>query len=244
MLTDLLLHKYLNGRLSREEEKDLEGLMEKNPDLLRRLEELRERGHSVTRPAWERIFLDRGARRGSRGRYTTLLPAFLVLVLVLGIASHWFSKPGRNSTFLHAGGNGTAVDLLYRSPSGWRYLDAGFRTGDTLTIAVRDGGRYAARVFAVRDGLPGPAAEELWSSPEGRRYAQGDPKPAFASSTRGAPAPAFLAVTYDTASLAGFTPEDLMGFLRAGGSEGRHPGIRYQVIRIPETGSSSEATAR
>ncbi len=137
MLTDLRLQKYLMGQLSSAEEKELEDLMEKNPELKQRLAELEERG-LVTRPMWERSQLERKSRRGSKVRYTTILPALLILLLVMMLAAHWFAKPGGNSTFIRAGGNGTAVELLYGSARGWRHLDAGFKPGDSLTFAVRD----------------------------------------------------------------------------------------------------------
>ena len=233
VLTDLHLQKYLQGRLSAGEERELEALLEKNPDLKKRLEELEARG-SVTRPAWERTLLDRNSRRGSRVRYATILPALLILLLIVALSSHWFSKPGSNSTFLHAGGNGTAVELLYYAAQGWRYFDAGFRTGDSLTFAVRDGGKYAVRIFAIAPGMPEPVAEEIWGSPSAARYGSGDAKPAFAYARPQANTARFLAVVYDTGSLASLSAEELPGLLREGGGGGRVAAFRYQIFHVPE----------
>ncbi len=241
MLTDLHLQKYLEGRLSKKEEQELEVLLEKNPSLQQRLQELEARDNTVLRPRWERVFLNRGSRQGSRVRYSTILPALVLLLLLFALTAHWFGKPGANSTFLQAGGNGTAVDLLYHSAGdGWRYLDAGFHPGDSLTIAVRDTGHYAVRVFALYAGLPEPVAQELWSSPEDRRFGKGDPKPVFASRPHSAPPslPRYLALIYDTGSVASFDSEDVVGLLRAGAGAGggRQPSFQYQVFRVPEPG--------
>jgi hypothetical protein len=241
MLTDLRLQKYLLGQLSSEEEKELEALLEKNPDLKRRLAELEERS-LVTRPMWERAHLERKSRRGSKVRYTTVLPALLILLLVLMLAAHWFSRPGGNSTFIRAGGNGVAVELLYGSAQGWRYLDAGFKPGDSLTFAIRDDGKYSVGVFEIYPGIPEPFVEEVWKSPEGARYSRRDAEPIFSSLPQSGRElktfPSYLAVVYDTGSLASLAPEDLPALLREGGGGGRNPAFRYQIFNMPAADSA------
>jgi hypothetical protein len=239
MLTDLRLQKYLQGQLSSEEEKELEVLLEKNPDLKRRLGELEERG-LVTRPMWERSLLERKARRGSKVRYTTILPALLILGVVLMLASHWFSKPGGNSTFIRAGGNGVAVELLYSSPQGWRYFDAGFKPGDSLTFAVRDKGKYAVEVLGIYPGMPQPVVQAIWKSPEGQHFGTRDVEPVFSlpslslsSQPRTQTSPLYLTVIYDTGSLQTLAAEDLLSLLRDGGGGGRLPTFDYQIFHVP-----------
>ena len=234
MLTDLHLQKYLQGRLSPHEERELEVMLEKNPALKQRLAELEERA-SVTRPMWERTQLERKSKRGSKVRYTTLLPGILILLLIVGLSSHWFSKPGANSTFMRTGGNSTSVELLYNTAQGWRYLDAGFRPGDSLTFAVRDGEKYGVCVFGIYPGMPEQVAGEIWNSPAGQRYGIRDVKPVFSSrAPHETVAPHFLAVVYDTGSLESITAEDLPGLLHEGGGGGRTPNFHYQVFRVPE----------
>src|SRR6187549_3162215 len=138
MLTDLHLQKYLQGMLSKQDERELEAILEKNPEMKARLEVLKNQSEVLGKPAWQRILLEKGNRSGSRTRYTTLLPALLMLVVVLMVAQHWFSRPGENSTFTMSDGNGSAVELLYDAASGWRYLDAGYKAGDSLTFSIRD----------------------------------------------------------------------------------------------------------
>jgi hypothetical protein len=239
MLTDLHLRKYLEGRLSRREERELETLFEKNPAMKERLEELRSREHSVTRPAWERLFLDRGTRRGSKVRYSTILPALLILLLILGLTSHWFGKPGGSSTFVHVAGNGTAVELLYNSSRGWRYLDAGYRPGDSLTFAVKDSGRYAVRVFGLGGEKRDPAAWEIpFGLPE-KKYGGRDPKPVFPSRASEDKPLHYLAVVYDTASLEGLTLGDVSDLLEMeGGAGGRSASFWYQIFRAPDPGAA------
>lgn len=232
MLTDLYLQKYLEGRLSPEDENELRLLLEKNPDLKTRLEDLEERSEASVRHMWERTHVGRNAKRGSRVRYTTLLPGLLILILVVVLASHWFSKPGENSTFIHAGGNGTAVELLYNSSEGWRYIDVGFRYGDSITFSVRDAGKYSVRVFGIYPGIPEMVAEEIWKSPVGLKYAGKDIKPVFTSKISNPASPRFLAVVYDTASLEALATEDVPGLLHNGSGGGRTPSFHYQVFRV------------
>lgn len=164
MLTDLHLQKYLQGLLSKQEEQELEAIIGKNPEMQARLEVLKNQSEVLGKPAWQRILLEKGNRSGSRTRYTTLLPALLMLVVVLMVAQHWFSRPGANSTFTMNEGNGSAVELLYNAASGWRYLDAGYKAGDSLTFSIRDEGSYHVAVAVVYGD--GPDAEVGISLPD------------------------------------------------------------------------------
>jgi hypothetical protein len=179
MLTDLHLQKYLQGMLSKQDELELEAILEKNPEMKARLEVLKNQSEVLGKPAWQRILLEKGNRRGSRTRYTTLLPALLMLVVVLMVAQHWFSRPGENSTFTMNEGNGSAVELLYNAASGWRYLDAGYKAGDSLTFSIRDQGRYHVAVAVVYGA--GPDAEVSISLPDApdRIFDRNTPKPVF-----------------------------------------------------------------
>src|SRR5690606_4380114 len=164
MLTDLHLQKYLQGLLSDKESKELETILEKNADMRARLESLKNQSEVLGKPAWQRIHLDRRSRKGSRTRYTTLLPALLMLMVVLLVAQHWFSRPGENSTFIMSGGNGSDLELLYNSPKGWRYLDAGYQPGDSLTFSIRSDDRYHVAVVAIYGR--GPDAEVVTAWPD------------------------------------------------------------------------------
>lgn len=208
-------------------------MLEKNPELKKRLEDLEERSETSTRHMWERSHIGRKAKRGSRVRYTTILPGLLILLLIVVLASHWFSKPGENSTFIHVGGNGTAVELLYNSSEGWRYIDAGFRYGDSLTFSIRDAKKYSVRVFGIYPGIPEAVAEEIWKNPVGLKYGSAEIKPVFISKTSNTAVPRFLAVVYDTVSLEPIAVEDIPGLLHDGGGGGRTPSFHYQVFRVP-----------
>jgi hypothetical protein len=189
MLTDLHLQKYLQGMLSKQDEQELEAILEKNPEMKARLEVLKNQSEVLGKPAWQRILLEKGNRSGSRTRYTTLLPALLMLVVVLMVAQHWFSRPGENSTFTMNEGNGSAVELLYNAASGWRYLDAGYRPGDSLTFSIRDQNSYHVAVAAVYGS--GPDAEVAMSLPDAadRTFDQKSPKPVFLPASKSAAAP-------------------------------------------------------
>ena len=189
MLTDLHLQKYLQGMLSKQDEQELEAILEKNPEMKARLEVLKNQSEVLGKPAWQRILLEKGNRSGSRTRYTTLLPALLMLVVVLMVAQHWFSRPGENSTFTMNEGNGSAVELLYNSASGWRYLDAGYKAGDSLTFSIREEGRFHVAVAAVYGA--GPDAEVAVSLPDApdRVFDKNSPKPVFLPASKSIPAP-------------------------------------------------------
>jgi hypothetical protein len=249
MLTDLHLQKYLQGMLSGTEEKELEAILEKNPEMKARLEELKNQSEVLGKPAWQRIHLERHNRRGSRTRYTTLLPALLMLVVVLMVAQHWFSRPGENSTFTMSDGNGSGVELLYNSPTGWRYIDAGYRGGDSLTFSIRDKNRYHVAVAAVYGS--GPDAEVVMAFPDApdRVFDQKSGKPVFVpasgSAAPGAPvadsgqaegrpstvaAPTQILVFYDDAPLPELSAARVLDLLFSHGNERGGLDFQYQVF--------------
>ncbi len=240
MITDLRLLKYIQGRLSSEEEKEMETLMEKNPAIRERFEQLKARPESMHKSAWERLFLNKDVRNGSRVRYTTIFPVLLILILILMITSHWFSRPDGNSTFTLFKGNSSAVELLYHSKQGWRYLDAGYQTGDSLSLSIKKAGiadpKYAIRVFGIRSGKTESIAEEIWNSPSDKLLGSQDPKPTFPSSLPGNPEKGnweYLALAFDTASLADLTGADILDLISIkGGIAGRNPSLLYQVFRV------------
>ena len=59
MLTDLHLHKYLEGMLSDKESAEVEKLLAKNPDLQARLDVLKNQSQVLGKPTWQRVLLDR-----------------------------------------------------------------------------------------------------------------------------------------------------------------------------------------
>lgn len=179
MLTDLHLHKYLEGLLSEKESEEVEKMLAKNPDMQARLEALKQQSQVLGKPTWQRTLLDRSSRRGSRTRYTTLLPALLMLMVVLMVTRHWFSRPGENSTFTMNGGNGSALELLYNASTGWRYMDAGFKPTDSLSLSIRDSGTYHVMVAAIYG--KGPEAEVKTILPDilDRTYGKASNKPVF-----------------------------------------------------------------
>ncbi len=179
MLTDLHLHKYLEGMLSDAENQEVEALIEKNPVMKARLETLKNQSLVLGKPTWQRVLLERGNRSGSRTRYTTLLPALLMLVVVLMVTQHWFAKPGENSTFTMSGGNGEAMELLYNSTSGWRYLDVGFRPGDTLSFSVRDGGSHHVAVYAIYGKGEGATVTRPFKDDAEKIFSKVSAKPVF-----------------------------------------------------------------
>lgn len=239
MLTDLHLQKYLQGMLSGKESKELEAMLEKNPDMQARLEALKNQSEVLGKPAWQRIHLERKSRTGSRTRYTTLLPALLMLMVVMMIARHWFSRPGENSTFTMSGGNGSGVELLYDAASGWRYLDAGYAAGDSLTVSVRDEGDFHLAVAAVYGR--GPDAEvvmALTDAPD-RLFDKHTPKPVFLPLSTSAPVqgdsdsanlkPTQIIVFYDDAPLPVMSGERVKELLSSHGNERGGLDFRYQI---------------
>lgn len=211
MLTDLYLQKYLDGELSEADEKELEARLEKDPELQARLEALENQSQVLGQHGWQRMRKGRHARKGSRTRYTTMLPALLFLILVLMVAEHWFSRPGENSTFTMSGGNGSSVEVLYNSPNGWRYLDKGYSPADSLTFSVRDKGRYHVAVAAIYGTGPDAEVVLAWPDVPDRTYDAKAVKPVFrpvsasadsASRDAGAEiAPSQIVVFYDDAPL-------------------------------------------
>jgi hypothetical protein len=242
MLTDLHLQKYLQGMLSEKEEKELEAILEKNPEMKARLETLKNQSEVLGKPAWQRIHLEKGTRRGSRTRYTTLLPALLMLVVVLMVAQHWFSRPGENSTFTMSGGNGSSLELLYNSSTGWRYLDAGYRAGDSLTFSVRDGGRYHVAVDAVYGRGDDAEVEMAWPDSPDRVFGKDSRKPVFLPRSRsaspdsgksaagGPPAPSQILVFYDDAPLPELPAPRILDLLSSRGNERGGLDFQFQVF--------------
>lgn len=182
MLTDLRLQKYLEGRLSRAETRELEALLEKSPELRERLEALKAEGDGPhIGQMRRRRHLEHDVNRGSRIRTGTVLPALVLLLIVLGLASHWFAPMGSNSTFALQASTGKAIELLYDSPQGWRYFDAGFKPGDSLSFTVREPGEWHVAVMAVE--VMGKEAQllPLWASKPGQTFSKSGHKPAFIS---------------------------------------------------------------
>jgi hypothetical protein len=182
MLTDLRLQKYLDGRLSRAEERDLEALLEKSPELRERLEVLKAEGDGPhIGHMRRRRHLEVDTKRGSRIRVGTVLPALVLLLIILGLASHWFVQPGSNSTFAVQSSTGNAVELLYNSTQGWRYFDAGFKPGDSLSFAIREKGDWHVKVMAVQVFGKEAKLLSLWSADSTSIFRKDGRKPVFSS---------------------------------------------------------------
>jgi hypothetical protein len=244
MLTDLHLTKYLQGLLSDKESKELEAMLEKNPEMKARLEVLKNQSEVLGKPAWQRIHLERGSRTGSRTRYTTLLPALLMLVVVLMLAQHWFSRPGENSTFTMSGGNGSGLELLYDSPKGWRYLDAEYKPTDSLTFSVRDEAKYHVAVAAVFGRGPDAEVVMAWPDAPDRVYDAKSPKPVFlpvsssvqadsahaGTGAHGQVAPDQILVFYDDAPLPELPGPRILDLLSSQGNERGGLEFQYQVF--------------
>jgi hypothetical protein len=234
MLTDLHLQKYLDGELSEEEEKELEAAIERSPELKARLEALENRSEVVGKPTWQRMREHRNARRGSRTRYTIILPGLLILVVILMVAQHWYAKPGENSTFTMTGGTGTALELLYNSKTGWRYLDAGFKPGDSLSFAVRDNAHYHIAVKAIygRAGAAGmenaQVATLLADAPD-RVYSKESAKPEFAS-PKGAAAPGQIVVFYGDTPLPELPDGQVLDLVDSRVTERGGTDFQYQIF--------------
>ncbi|MDB5051199.1 MAG: hypothetical protein JWO30_4270 [Fibrobacteres bacterium] len=242
MLTDLHLQKYIQGMLSEKESKELEAILEKNPDMKARLEVLKNQSEVLGKPAWQRIHLERSTRRGSRTRYTTLLPALLMLVVVLMVAQHWFARPGENSTFTMSGGNGSGLELLYDAKTGWRYLDAGYKPTDSLTFSIRAAGRFHVAVAAVYGRGPDAEVVMTWPDAPDRLYDEKSAKPVFipaykpaggeppVSASAGPVAPTQIVVFYDDAPLPELSGERILDLLSSHGNERGGLDFQYQVF--------------
>jgi len=249
VLTDLHLQKYLQGMLSQTEEKELEAILEKNPEMKARLEVLKNQSEVLGKPAWQRIHLERGNRSGSRTRYTTLLPALLMLVVVLMVAQHWFSRPGENSTFTMSDGNGSGVELLYNAKTGWRYLDADYRAGDSLTFSIRDKHKYHVSVVAVYGAGQDAEVVTLLADSSDRVFDQKSVKPVFVPASKtvaataspadsgratlaasGPVAPSQIIVFYEDGPLPEFTPARVLDLLFTHGNERGGVDFQYQVF--------------
>lgn len=231
MLTDLRLQKYLQGLLSEADAREVEALVARNPDMQARLEALKSQSEIVGRPMWHRVLLDRRTRHGgSRTRTTILLPVLVIVAVVLMLGGHWFSKPGENSTFILSGGNGTALELLYNSNTGWRYLDAGFRGGDSLTFAVRDSGIYHVAVQAVFGRGRDAEVLPLFAGGEARFGKEGA-KPGFlADRGEAGRRPSQILVFYDEAPLPDLPAARVLDIVETLGNERGGLDFRYQVF--------------
>jgi hypothetical protein len=240
MLTDLHLQKYLQGMLSDTESKELEAMLEKNPEMKARLETLKNQSEVLGKPAWQRIHMERKSSRGSRTRYTTLLPALLMLVVVLLVAQHWFARPGENSTFTLSDGNGSGIELLYNSKNGWRYVDAGYRSPDSLTFSIRADGAYHVAVAAVYGRGQDADVVMAWPDAPDRAYGKDSPKPVFlpvylpprngSHASADPVAPGRIVVFYDDAPLPELSRERILDVLSTHGNERGGLDFQYQVF--------------
>ena len=182
--------------LSDKESEEMEKLLAKNPELQARLQVLKNQSLVIGKRSWQRVLLDRGSRRGSRTRYTTLLPALLMLMVVLMVTRHWFARPGENSTFTMTGGNGSGLELLYNSKSGWRYLDAGFQPSDSLSISIRDTGTVHVAVIAIYGHGPEAEATIILPDAADQIFSHNSPKPVFTLSAASAASPQHVASSH------------------------------------------------
>lgn len=241
MLTDLHLHKYLEGLLSDQESVEVEKLLAKNPDMQARLEALKNQSQVMGKPTWQRVLMERRTRRGSRTRYTTLLPALLMLMVVLMVTRHWFARPGENSTFTMSGGNGSALELLYNSKDGWRYLDAGFLPSDSLSISIRDSAVYHVSVMAVYGRGPDAEIVSILKDSVDRIYTRGSSsKPVFSLKTDDAidqtaiKSPDFastqIIVFYDDTLLPVLSSSAVLDILASHGNERGGLDFQYQIF--------------
>lgn len=240
MLTDLHLHKYLEGHLSEAECKEVEAMLAKNPEMQAKLEALKGQSQ-VLKPIWQRVLVDRKNRKGSRTRYTTLLPALLMLMVVLMVTRHWFSRPGENSTFTMSGGNGSSLELLYNSPLGWRYLDKDFKPTDSISIAVRDSGIYYVTVFAIYGRGVEAKAISVLSDDGTKSYSTTSPKPIFVLKPFGSDelsnspsseiiAPDQIMVVYKNAPLRSPTSAEILDIIASRGIERGGIDFKYQIF--------------
>lgn len=231
MLTDLRLRKYLRGLLSEEDTKEVEAWIEKNPEVKARLETLKShQGESVGKPMWQRLHLGKKNRSGARTRTTILLPLLLAIGIILMLSEHWFSRPGANSTFTMTGGNGTALELLYNGAGGWRYLDASFREGDSLTFAVRDSNLYHVAILAVFGRGAEAEVQTLWNGGGERRFGKQESKPVFPSRVKGRGRPRDIVVFYDDTPLPELPATRVLDILETKGNERGGLDIQYQVF--------------
>lgn len=231
MLTDLRLQKYLQGMLSAAESKEVEALVENSPEMKARLEALKAQSEVLGKPMWQRVLLGRQNRLGSRTRSTILLPLLLVVAVILMLSGHWFSKPGENSTFTLAGGNGAALELLYNAQSGWRYLDAGFRGGDSLTFSIRDNGSYHVSIHSVFGrGKDAEVVPLVTDGPE-NRFEKNSPKPTFlAGDAEQGRRPSQIIVFYDDTPLPDLPAARVLDILETKGNERGGMDFQYQVF--------------
>lgn len=230
MLTDLHLHKYLEGLLTDKESKEVEAMLEKNPVMRAKLQLLKDQSQILGKPTWQRVLLDRSTRKGSRTRYTTLLPALLMLMVILMVTQHWFARPGENSTFTMSGGNGKSLELLYNSSLGWRYLDKDFKPSDSLSIAVRDTGNFHVAVFAIYGRGTEAEVHSLFSADSDKTFSKSTAKPVFVLKEAASVAPNQIMVVYGSAPLPALASHDVMDILTTQGNERGGLDFQYQVF--------------
>jgi hypothetical protein len=131
-----------------------------------------------------------------------------------------------------SGGNGDAVEVLYDSQGGWRYLDKDFAAGDSLTFSVRDAGAYHVAVAAVFGNGPDAEVEFAWPDAPDRVYGQNGKKPVFLAVSRAAPgvAPSQIVVFYDDKPLPELTAARVLDLLSSHGNERGGIEFKYQVF--------------
>lgn len=229
MLTDLHLQKFLDGQLSAKEMEEMEKIIEKNPELQARLEVLENQSQVIGKKRWQRLAQNRNSRRGSRTRYTTLLPALLLLVIVLLVTRHWFSRPGENSTFTMSGGNGSAMELLYNGEESWRFLDANFNPKDSISISIRDSANYHVIIVAIYGIGPDAQVVTLLPNDSLQTFGKTSAKPAFLLKNSVVP-PQQIAVFYNTLPLPALSGPEILDILASHGNERGGLDFKYQVF--------------
>lgn len=238
MLAERRLRKYLEGDLSAEAAAEIEAWIEKDPEVRALHDKLAaeyEQGPSL----FHRKRRETGPRRGSRIRATTLLPGLGALILILVLAQHWYSRPGSNSTFTFAGGNAEDLDLLYRSESGWRYLDANFRAGDSLAFKNSGEGPVYLSVWGIWNRDEEPHAERLYRTDAPLPPGKDSERSASVVAGKDAGALVYLAVFYDSLSSPDLKPESVIRILKeeALPADQAFKG-RYQAFAVPRAGAS------
>ncbi len=238
MLAERRLRKYLEGDLSPEAAAEVEAWVEKNDDVRALHDKLAaeyEKGPSL----FHRKRRDTGPRRGSRIRASTLLPGLGALILILVLAQHWYSRPGSNSTFTFAGGNSEDLDLLYRSESGWRYLDAGFRAGDSLAFKNSGQGPIFLSVWGVWSQGEKPQAKLLYRAEAPLAPGEDSERTASAAGGEVDGGLVYLAAFYDTLPVPDLGAEKVIRILN---EEKLAPDQefkgRYQSFAVPRAAGS------
>jgi hypothetical protein len=238
MIAERRLRKFLEGELSEAAEAEVKAWIEKNPDvqiLHDKLVAEYENGPSL----FHRKRAKPHPRRGSRIRASTLLPGLGALILVLVLAQHWYSRPGSNSTFTFAGGNGQDVDLLYLSKSGWRYLDADFRYSDSLAFKNSGPRPIFFSVWGIWAKEDQPHALKLYK-PDSPLEPGTDSERTTAIQNQ-LPANTtlrYLSIFYDSLPLPDLEGDQVIRQLSADESSPLPLPYRYQAFAVPQAGAS------